>query len=253
MGYFASLLRRMTRRDSPKADWRTDTDNPLYILDEQAFPAQPHSLPLPNEILREASSIGDLGSFYAIGEAWGHLVSKFLPENPAVLDLGCGCGKLARFLYINPKVKYTGIDIYAPAIKWCQRAFSSASDRFQFIHSDGQSDVYNPTGKIASTEHGLPLPDEAIDMTVCASLFTHLYEDAAKHYLSEIFRVTKPGGQAIISIHVEPEVGKLFSGDEGRIDIAPEYFEQLCKAAQMPVEERIGVVYGQTVFRLMKH
>src|SRR5690606_41572697 len=125
-------------------------------------------------------------------------------------------------------LNYFAIDVYLPSINWCQRAFSIASDRFQFLHYDGKSARYNPKGKIAQTEYQLPLPNETIDMTVCGSVFTHLYELAAKHYLSEIYRVTKKGGQALISIHTAPKDGKQFCGDEARKEGSPDYFKKLC-------------------------
>lgn len=252
MNTFSVIKRKLTRNFSRKIKWRSVPEDQLHTIDEQNFPKQPRSIPIPNEILREASSIGDLSSFYAIGEAWSHLVTHYLPENPKVLDLGCGCGKLARFLFNNPNLSYVGIDIYLPSIKWCQHAFSGENDRFRFEHYDGYSALYNPHGKVSPTEYRLPLDDESVDMIVCASLFTHLYENDAKHYLSEIFRVAKKGGQAIISIHVEPSNNQVFSGDESRIDIAPEYFKKLCELAQLKTAEEIGLVYGQSVFRLVK-
>lgn len=235
-----------------KVMWQSVEQDHLHTIDEQRFPAQPHSLPLPNEVLREASSIGDLASFYAIGEAWSQLVTNYLPPDPYVLDIGCGCGKLARFLYLNPRLRYLGIDVYAPSIRWCQRAFAGASDRFQFVHFDGRSEIYNPSGKTRPEEYRLPVADGEVDMTVCASLFTHLYETDAKHYLSEIRRVTRPGGRALASVHVEPAIGRRYSGDESRIDVDPEHFIGLCRDAGLPVSERLGAVYGQTVFLLEK-
>lgn len=232
--------------------WRSVPLEALHTIDEQLYPAQPHSLPLPNEVLREASSVADIPTFYAIGEAWSQMVAHYLPPNPRVVDIGCGCGKLARFFYLVPGLTYVGIDLFAPSIRWCDKAFAPVADRFQFVHFDGHSEVYNPTGTVKPSEYVLPLKDGEVDMTVCASLFTHLFEPDARHYLSEIRRTTKPGGQAIISIHVTPKKGKRFSGDEARIDIEEGYFEQLCREAGMPVEERIGVIYGQTAFRLRK-
>lgn len=123
------------------------------------------------------------------------MTAHYLPESPRVLDLGCGCGKLARFFCLNPGLTYVGIDLFAPSIRWCRRAFAPFSDRFDFIHFDGQSDIYNPTGKIKSSEYVLPLEDSEMDMTICASLFTHLFEADARHYLEEIARITSPAAR----------------------------------------------------------
>lgn len=232
--------------------WRNAPLEHLHHFDEPEFPAQPHTLPIPNEILREASSVAGVGAFLAIGEAWAQLVARYLPASPRVVDIGCGCGKLARFFYLIPGLTYVGIDLFAPSIRWCEKAFAPAADRFRFIHFDGHSEVYNPDGRIKASEYVLPLADGEADMTVCASLFTHLYEADARHYLAEIARITRTGGQAIISIHVQSAVGTPFSGDEARIDIDPDYFAEMCAEAGMPVIERIGVIYGQTAVRLQR-
>jgi SAM-dependent methyltransferase len=231
--------------------WRQVPLDVVHTIDEQLYPAQPHSIPVPNEVLREASSVSDLAAFFAIGEAWSQMVAYYLPPNARVVDIGCGCGKLARFFYLIPGLTYVGIDLFAPSIRWCNKVFAPYADRFQFIHFDGHSEVYNPTGKVKSSEYVMPLSDGEVDMTVCASLFTHLFEDDARHYLAEIKRITKPGGQAIISIHDTPKSGS-FDGDEARIDIEGDYFRDMCAQAGMPVVEKIGVIYGQTAYLLRR-
>lgn len=238
--------------DAGSVLWRKATPDSLHLFDEEDWPAQPDALPIPNIVLREASSVQGVDAFMAIGEAWAQMVSAYMPPAPRVLDIGCGCGKLARFFYLNPRLSYVGVDLYLPGILWGQRAFAPAADRFKFVHFDGHSEVYNPGGRVKASEYRLPVADGSIDMTVCASLFTHLFEADARHYLSEIARVTKPGGAAIISIHVTPAQGSAFSGDEARIDIDPDYFAQMCREAGMHVEKRIGVIYGQTAFLLRK-
>jgi hypothetical protein len=60
------------------------------LNDEESWPGRPFSLPIPNATLRGASSVSELGPFLVIGDAWADLVSHFLPENPVVLDFGCG-------------------------------------------------------------------------------------------------------------------------------------------------------------------
>jgi len=83
---------------------------------------------------------------------------------------------------------------------------------------------------------------------VCASLFTHLLLDECRHYLEEIARVLRPQGRAIISIHTEPAAGTNFSGNETRIDVAPEYFTEMGSEAGLRLSSEIGRVWGQDVF-----
>ncbi|MGD1097500.1 MAG: class I SAM-dependent methyltransferase [Bryobacteraceae bacterium] len=228
--------------------WQQAAAAVVPLNNEPKWPAQPYSLPIPNAILREASSVSEMDAFFAIGEAWGHMVAHFLPENPFVLDLGCGCGKLARFLYLNPRLRYLGVDLFLPGIEWSRNAFTPlAGDRFRFEHFNGHSEVYNPQGTLKPSEYRLPCEDRTVDTVVCASLFTHLLEPDCVHYLGEIARVLKPSGKAIISLHTEPAPGSLFSGNEARIDIAPSYFLELAGREGLRQGERVGLVYGQDV------
>src|SRR5438105_1717677 len=136
--------------------WRQFSGN-TPLDDEPKWPAQPFSLPIPNHVLREASSVSQMDAFLAIGEAWADLVTHFLPEDPLVLDIGCGCGKLARFLYLNPRLKYFGVDLFLPSIDWCRKAFETlGNNRFRFEHFDGYSAVYNPQGTVKPSEYSLP-------------------------------------------------------------------------------------------------
>jgi SAM-dependent methyltransferase len=178
------------------------------------------------------------------------MVSRFLPDDPVVLDLGCGCGKLARFLHLNPKLRYIGVDIFQPGILWCRKAFAGSAGRFRFEHFDGYSATYNPDGQLRVVDYALPTADGSVDVVVCSSLFTHLLEPDAVHYLAEIARVLKPGGQAFISVHNQPPAGEVWAGDEERIEVDEGYFLGLAKAAGLTGEERIGEVYGQVVHRL---
>lgn len=138
--------------------WRQFGQSLFPHDNEMSLPPQPLALPIPNAALRESSAINDIGAFFAIGEAWAHVVSHFLPENPILLDIGCGCGKLARFLYLNLKVRYIGVDLFLPAIDWCRREFGAlAGDRFRFEHFDGISAIYNPSGSIRPRDYRLPV------------------------------------------------------------------------------------------------
>lgn len=246
------MLGRLLARGRKRAalNWRDFPRETLHHFDEPELPLQPYGLAVPSYPLRTEAGTGNLAWFLGIGEAWAQLVSRFLPDDPLVLDLGCGCGKLARFLHLNPRLRYVGVDIFLPGILWCRRAFAASAERFRFEHFDGYSATYNPDGRIAVTDYALPVEDGSVDMAVCGSLFTHLLEPDATHYLREIARALKPGGQALISVHVEPPAGQVWSGSEDRVDVDEAYFLQLCEHAGLAPLERIGTVYGQLVHRL---
>ena len=68
-----------------------------------------------------------------------------------------------------------------------------------------------------------PAGDAAVTLAFAASLFTHLLEPDARHYLREVARVLAPGvGSALLSIHVDVPPGERYVGGEPRIDrLAP--------------------------------
>lgn len=230
-----------------------DSNSNSSSLNYSKLLSWPYVLPLPNEHLIGTVSYGTLEQFYHIGEAWAYLVTQFLPENPKILDLGCGCGKLARFLYLNPLIQYIGIDIYLPSIEWCKQAFDSLNDnRFRFEHFDGHSTVWNPNGKIQTVEYIFPLENNTINFVIGASLFTHTLEDECKHYLSEINRVLSVNGLVLVSIHDEPKDDLKYSGDHSRIDIDFDYFIKLAKENSLEIKKDIGNFMGQRVLLFEK-
>lgn len=235
----------LRRRRVPNALQAITTEN------EEHHRGQPYSIAIPNFALRSASSTGDLGSWYAIGEAWAQITRSFLPASPRILDLGCGCGKMARFFVYHPGLTYVGLDVFQPAIYWCNREFARFADRFRFEHLDVASQLYNPAGALNGANVRLPVEDDSIDVVICGSLFTHLLEPTFRHYLAELQRCLRPEGTALISLHTDPSNGR-FEGDEARIEISEGVFAEFAAAAGLGMAAKIGNVYGQQVFALQR-
>ena len=230
--------------------WQSLTGD-FPLASEPHARGQPHAVDIPNAALRESSGGRTLGDFYAIGEAWAQLAAFFATNDaPRILDIGCGCGKMARFFLINPRVRYIGLDVFPPAISWCQKAFEQFP-RFRFEHLDIASPVYNPAGKIDPGEAILPVETGAVDFVICGSLFTHLPEPAFLHYLKEITRVLGGEGKALVSIHDQPE-GERISGSEARIDMERSFFVEAVEESGLQVKMHLGTVYGQQVYLLHK-
>jgi SAM-dependent methyltransferase len=208
-------------------------------------------IPLPKPALRESSSVADLGLWYAIGEAWVHVaLSHVRTFEPRILDIGCGCGKMARFFSINPRTSYLGIDVFKPSIEWSKQAFARLPN-FRFEHFDVHSPLYNGSGTLDVNTARVPAEDQSADLIICASLFTHLLEPAFRHYLDEVRRCLSSTGVAIVSTHNVPADGARFSGKETRIDIADDYFGELAAKAGLR-SFKIGTVFGQEVFNLSR-
>jgi SAM-dependent methyltransferase len=227
--------------------WRSE--HAKLVGNDPLFTGAAFGIPLPMPSLRESSSVADLGLWYAIGEAWVHVaLSQVRNAEPRVLDIGCGCGKMARFFAINPRTSYLGIDVFKPSVEWSKQAFESFPN-FRFKHFDVHSPLYNGNGVLDVNTARVPAKSQSADLIICASLFTHLLESAFCHYLHEIKRCLSSNGVAIVSTHNAPPNGLRFSGKETRIDITDDYFDELVTRAGLR-SFKLGTVFGQEVFNL---
>jgi len=193
-------------------------------------------------------------NFLVVGDAWAQLVSRYVPENATVVDLGCGCGRTARLLINNRWIStYVGFDVVKESIDWCRNFISPLWHGSAEFHCfDVYSREYNPAGKIRGDELTFPCKDGSSAVVFASSLFTHLLEPDAIHYLQETRRVLTPSGVALLSIHIDVPKGKRFFGAEGRIDIDPAYFAELAARAGLKELDRIEEFCGQQVFVLQR-
>lgn len=114
-----------------------------------------------------------------------------------VLDMGCGTGVMAPGFarLLGPAGRYVGFDVHAPAIDWARTAFG-ADPRLSFVLADARS----PYGKGSCAEpYRFPMADGEAGVVLAKSLFTHLRERDARHYLRETCRVLAPGRSALIT------------------------------------------------------
>lgn len=207
--------------------------------------------PLPSAELMGTVGAPDIENFLIVGDAWAQVVTHFAPPAGTVLDVGCGCGRTARVLLNARALRYVGFDILRPSIDWCCAHLAPlAGGRFEFHHVDGRSEHYNPGGRLSPREIRFPCTDGTVDLAFGASLFTHLLEDDALHYLAETRRVLRSGGRALYSILPPTTPGASFRGGEDRIEIAPAYFLELAARAGLAFEEALGELAGQETFLL---
>jgi len=104
-----------------------------------------------------------------------------------ILDFGCGCGRLTRYMGLlgEEGVRVEGCDVDAPAIAWAERHLPN-SGRF-FVSPDRPP---------------LPVPEGGgFDLIVALSVFTHLPEDMQDLWLAELMNWVRPGGRLLATIH----------------------------------------------------
>ena len=140
--------------------------------------------------------------FVATGDEFlGHFVGLAgLQPGHAVLDVGCGIGRMARPLsgYLSAEGSYDGFDVNRDGIGWCRRRYARRPN-FHFRVADLYNRRYNPGGAHAAAEYRFPYDDDRFDFVILTSVLTHLLEDEADHYIAEAARVMKPGGAALMT------------------------------------------------------
>jgi SAM-dependent methyltransferase len=140
--------------------------------------------------------------FAATGDEFlGHFVELGgLQPDHAVLDVGCGIGRMARPLagYLSSDGSYDGFDVNRDGIGWCRRRYARHAN-FRFQVADLYNRRYNPHGAHAAADYRFPYDDDRFDFAILTSVLTHLLETEADHYIAETARVLRPGGRALMS------------------------------------------------------
>ncbi len=154
-------------------------------------------LPIPPFEMRQLVGPTDEAAF---DNPTGELVfPEFGPSAcEAILDFGCGCGRIARKLMqqrIRPK-HYVGIDLHAGMVDWCQQNLSPVAPEFSFRHHDVYNLSFNP-GPALPRMLPVPVRDRFASLVIAWSVFTHVTQDQLVHYLREVARVLRPDGVCV--------------------------------------------------------
>jgi SAM-dependent methyltransferase len=148
------------------------------------------SPPLPPARLRArvGPAHADARYFLRSGREHADLIRSLLArdgssveELAALLDFGCGCGRVIRHWSSLPDTQVVGCDIDRTAVEWCAAHLPFA---------DVGVSPLNPP---------LPYEKDAFDLVYAFSVFTHLPEDLQQAWIRELRRVTRPGGRILIS------------------------------------------------------
>lgn len=112
-----------------------------------------------------------------------HLYQFPAVRGKAILDAGCGPGFLVR-AYASHEARVTAIDLSPVAVKLTRKSLKDFG--------------FKGKVKVANIEK-LPFPDQNFDQVVCHGVIHHTPNPGKA--ISEISRVTKKGGRAIIAVY----------------------------------------------------
>jgi SAM-dependent methyltransferase len=126
--------------------------------------------------------LGGFTDFKRLEAAVRILGGKPLTGCPRILDWGCGCGRIARYMSGLPEIFFAGCDIDKDNIDWCTEHLN---------------------GTFTTTRACPPLPFAAasFDLVYGVSVFTHMRERLQDAWLAELNRITAPGALILMTIH----------------------------------------------------
>ncbi len=163
------------------------------------------ALPLPPPELR--GLVGDTDSaeeYQGIGSAIAGMMQALglLAPRYRILDVGCGCGRVAAQLVSSPIAAYQGFDRNPELVNWASEHITPIDSRFQFqlVRVESPYDEFDGfRGVIPARDLSFPFADGSFDVALLSSVFTHMSLVDARRYLRELARVLNAGGQVLAS------------------------------------------------------
>lgn len=165
-------------------------------------------LPLPPPILRvQVSGTARPKEFLAQSHRAAGTVryavrrgGRELEDLDAVLDFGCGCGRVMRRWAGVSGPSFFGSDYNPKLIQWCRHNLS-------FAHFE-----------VNGLAPPLPFADDQFDLVYALSVFTHLTEPLQHAWMTELRRVIKPGGLVSFTTRGDAWAWKLNPEERARYD-----------------------------------
>jgi SAM-dependent methyltransferase len=140
----------------------------------------------PRELMKNVSGLVEEADFASHGADFFMAITEASPKPliafESILDFGCGCGRLARMFKGHP-YRIEGCDIDRRHVDWINHSLD-------FMHAE-----------ISSVKPPIPYEDNEFEAVISISIFTHLNEENQDEFLSELARVTAPGGNLFLTVH----------------------------------------------------
>jgi SAM-dependent methyltransferase len=241
------------------AAWQTTAELRIHFLTSEEFqhnnPSVTVSLDLgggvpvpPSELIHLVSGSTNAVWFLQGGYLAAQSIRDTLERNSlsldnfaAVLDLGCGCGRVLRHMMDLKPGALHGTDYNHALIDWCQ-------ENLPDIHLS-----------VNDLDPPLPYKDDQFDFIYALSVFTHLPESLQSGWIRELARVTKYGGYLLFTVHGESyrfdlsiEEQLRFHANRLVVKYSDHAGSNLCGAYHSPDYVRSEFIKG-TNYRVVDH
>lgn len=155
-----------------------------------------------------------------------------------VLDIGCGCGRVARHFLDDPLASYAGVDRSPDMVAWCQQVIGGTDPRFRFSYIPVRCTyeaVDGSKGSVDAAEFRFPFANGSFDSFLLSSVFTHMEADGIEAYLTEMHRMGAPGARAMCSVFVL-ENPHVVPGHPGNFEFPNATFEAMFRRTGFSAE-----------------
>ncbi len=168
----------------------------------------------PPELISLTQGIGNpsayRGSIFTGAWLLKRIWKKAFPQK--FLDFGCGSGRLSLALWLLQKelfpVKIIGVDLNERLIEWAQTYLPPEISFFP-----------------GSLRPPLPFEDASFEAVMLISVFTHLSLETQRLWLEEFYRLLRPGGYLLLTLHGPLYAKALLSPSQQKKFWGKGYFE----------------------------
>jgi SAM-dependent methyltransferase len=169
-----------------------------------------------------------------------------LNAGDSILDVGCGCGRIATGLtqYVEGESQYIGIDIVPGLIDFARNFITPRYPSFKFALLNESNKTYDawrrPDGEMGIATLAEAVSVNSIDLAIAVSLFTHLDYPAALEMLTSIHHLLKNDGRVFMTVFIL-DANALESVEAGR---APFNFKHKTPSGKLFAEQSDDPTYA---------